>query len=184
MHNGTKAAHSIEKEDFMKTLKTYMHIGIFFVITAGSLAHFFYDWSGHASIVGYFTPVNESIWEHMKLLFFPMLLYAFVLTVRLRHHAPSIPSALCTGILLGTFLIPLFFYSYTLVLGKAFLVLDISTFLVSILIAFWLSYRLASSVKILRYTPLLYCLVGILFVLFVLFTHNPPAAKIFEDPAI
>lgn len=109
MHNGTKAAHSIEKEDFMKTLKTYMHIGIFFVITAGSLAHFFYDWSGHASIVGYFTPVNESIWEHMKLLFFPMLLYAFVLTVRLRHHAPSIPSALCTGILLGTFLIPLFF---------------------------------------------------------------------------
>ncbi len=58
--------------------------------------------------------------------------------------------------------------------------LDISTFLVSILIAFWLSYRLASSVKILRYTPLLYCLVGILFVLFVLFTHNPPAAKIFE----
>lgn len=113
MHNGTKAAHSIEKEDFMKTLKTYMRIGIFFVITTGSLAHFFYDWSGHASIVGYFTPVNESIWEHMKLLFFPMLLYAFVLTVRLRHHAPSIPSALCTGILLGTFLIPLFFYSQT-----------------------------------------------------------------------
>ena len=73
----------------MKTLKTYMCIGIFFVITAGSLAHFFYDWSGHASIVGYFTPVNESIWEHMKLLFFPMLLYAFVLTVRLRHHAPG-----------------------------------------------------------------------------------------------
>ena len=137
-----------------------MRIGIFFVITTGSLAHFFYDWSGHASIVGYFTPVNESIWEHMKLLFFPMLLYAFVLTVRLRHHAPSIPSALCTGILLGTFLIPLFFYSYTLVLGKAFLVLDISTFLVSILIAFWLSYRLASSVRILRYTHCFTALLG------------------------
>ena len=168
----------------MKQLKHYTIIGILFVLITGVLAHFLYQWSGNNRIVGYFTPINESIWEHMKLLFFPMLLYAFVLTVRLRHHAPSIPSALCTGILLGTFLIPLFFYSYTLVLGKAFLVLDISTFLVSILIAFWLSYRLASSVKILRYTPLLYCLVGILFVLFVLFTHNPPSAKIFEDPAI
>lgn len=170
--------------DFMKKWKAYTIVGIIFVLITGTLAHFLYDWSGKNNIIGLFTPVNESVWEHMKLLFFPMLLYAFVLTVRLRHHAPSIPSALCTGILLGTFLIPLFFYSYTLVLGKAFLVLDISTFLVSILIAFWLSYRLASSVKILRYTPLLYCLVGILFVLFILFTYNPPAAKIFEDPAI
>ncbi|WP_286082764.1 DUF6512 family protein, partial [Parablautia intestinalis] len=61
----------------MKSLKQYTAIGIIFVLLAGTLAHFVYDWSGNHAVIGLFTPVNESIWEHMKLLFFPMLLYAF-----------------------------------------------------------------------------------------------------------
>lgn len=58
-----------------KCLKTYTIIGVFFVLAAGSLAHFLYDWTGSNAIAGLFVPVNESVWEHMKLLFFPMLLY-------------------------------------------------------------------------------------------------------------
>ena len=167
----------------MKPLKAYTRTGIVFVIITGSIAHFLYDWSDHALIVGLFTPVNESIWEHMKLLFFPMLLYAFPFLFRFKNRYPGIPSALCAGILSGTFLIPLFFYSYMFILGKDFFVLDISTFVLSILIAFWISYRLALSGRLIRYTRLLYCLVGVLFALFVLFTFYPPALTIFEDPA-
>ncbi len=125
----------------MKPLKAYTRTGIVFVIITGSIAHFLYDWSDHALIVGLFTPVNESIWEHMKLLFF-----------RFKNRYPGIPSALCAGILSGTFLIPLFFYSYMFILGKDFFVLDISTFVLSILIAFWISYRLALSGRLIRYT--------------------------------
>ena len=55
-----------------KCLKTYTIIGVFFVLAAGSLAHFLYDWTGSNAIAGLFVPVNESVWEHMKLLFFPM----------------------------------------------------------------------------------------------------------------
>ncbi|MDE6364482.1 MAG: hypothetical protein K2O40_10625 [Lachnospiraceae bacterium] len=167
----------------MRPLKTYTRIGILFVIITGSIAHFLYDWSNHVSIIGFFTPINESIWEHMKLLFFPMLLYAFVFVFRYKNRYPSVPSALCAGILFGTFLIPFLFYSYTLILGKDSFVLDLGTFILSILIAFWLSYRLALSGRLLRYTPLLCCLVGILFALFLIFTYHPPAMPIFEDPA-
>lgn len=170
--------------DSMKHLNYAFRFGALFVIVTGTLAHFLYDWCNNTAVVGLFTPVNESIWEHMQLLFFPMLLYAFLLIWRLKPTYPGIPSALYAGILAGTALIPLFFYSYTAVLGKDCFVLDLSTFFVSIFIAFWLSYRFTLSKKMCRYTTLLRWLVCILFILFMLFTYSPPALKIFEDPAI
>ena len=72
----------------MKQLKTDTIIGILFVIITGTLSHFFYDWSGNSRIAGFVTPVNESVWEHMKLLFFPMLLYALFMIFRLREEYP------------------------------------------------------------------------------------------------
>lgn len=101
----------------MKQLKHYTINGILFVLVSGSLTHFFYEWSGHNPIVGLFTPVNESIWEHMKLLFFPMLAYSFFMVFKLKADYPCIRSALCFGILAGTLCIPILFYTYTALLG-------------------------------------------------------------------
>lgn len=167
----------------MKNLKHYTVIGTFFVLTAGTLAHFMYDWSGNNAIVGLFTPVNESIWEHMKLLFFPMLLYAFFMIFRLKEDFPCIVSALCFGMLAGTLLIPCLFYIYTGILGKDYFVLDIGTFIVSVLCAFFLSYRLTLSCKAKPYTVFLCVLTGILFICFIIFTYHPPDFHIFAQPS-
>jgi len=45
---------------------------------AGTLLHFLYDFSGKSKIAALFSGVNESTWEHMKLMFFPMLLFMIV----------------------------------------------------------------------------------------------------------
>ncbi len=101
----------------MKQLRIYTIIGIVFVLITGSLAHFLYDWTNQNFFIGLFTPVNESIWEHMKLLFFPMLLYAVFMNWKLKDSNPCISSALCSGLLSGTVLIPVLFYGYTAILG-------------------------------------------------------------------
>lgn len=168
----------------MKHLKRYTIIGIIFVLIAGTLAHFLYDWTGNNHIVGLFVPVNESIWEHMKLLFFPMLIYSLIMIVILRQKYSCITSALCFGILTGAFLIPLFYYAYTSILGRDIFILDISTFILSIVIAFWLSYKLTLSCKLESHTALLCIMVCILFICFLAFTYHPPAATIFQDPTI
>lgn len=168
----------------MKHLKRYTIIGIIFVLITGSLAHFLYDWSGNNYIVGLFVPINESIWEHMKLLFFPMLIYSLCIIFKFRKTYTCIISSLCFGILTGTLLIPIFFYAYTSILGKDIFILDIATFILSIIIAFWLSYKLTSSCRLEPITFLLCCLVCILFICFMLFTYHPPDAKIFEDTTI
>jgi len=167
----------------MKHLKNYAIIGILFTLITGSLAHFLYDWTGNNHIAGLFTPINESIWEHMKLLFFPMLLYSLIIVLKFHSKYSGIPSAFCFGILTGTFLIPLFFYAYTFILGRNVFILDIGTFVLSIVIAFWLSYKLTLSCRLEAYTSLLCIMVCILFVCFFVFTYYPPDAAIFQDPA-
>lgn len=96
----------------MKQLKCFIIIGIVFVLIAGSLAHFLYDWTGRNDIVGLFTPINESIWEHMKLLFFPMLLYTLLMIFKFKDNRLCIASSFSFGILAGTFLIPILYYAY------------------------------------------------------------------------
>ena len=71
-------AHLTHKEGTMQNLRKFTVIGILFVSVAGTLLHFVYDWSGQNPLVGFFAPVNESTWEHMKLLLFPMLLYGLI----------------------------------------------------------------------------------------------------------
>ena len=168
----------------MKHLKHYTIIGILFVSVTGTLSHFLYDWSGHHPIVGLFTPVNESVWEHMKLLFFPMLLYAAIMIGKWKRHYPPIVSALFFGILTGTLLIPLFYYAYTSVLGKNYLILDIGIFILSILISFWLSYKLTLSKKLESYTFVLCAAVCILLTCFLVFTRHPPNDAVFQNPAV
>lgn len=168
----------------MKHLRRYTIIGIIFVLITGTLAHFLYNWTGNNHIVGFFTPINESIWEHMKLLFFPMLLYSLIMILKFHRKYSCITSTLCFGILVGAFLIPLFYYAYTSILSKNIFILDISTFILSIVIAFWLSYKLTLSCRLESYTSLLCILVCILFACFLTFTYHPPDTIIFQDPTI
>lgn len=168
----------------MKHLRQYTIWGIIFVLITGTLAHFLYDWTGNNRIVGLFTPINESIWEHMKLLFFPMLIYSLIMILKFRRKYSCITSALCFGILTGALLIPLFYYAYTYILGNNVFMMDISIFILSIVIAFGLSYKLTLSRRLESYTSILGMLVSVLFVCFLVFTYRPPEAAIFQDPTI
>ena len=168
----------------MKHLKRYTIFGIIFVLITGTLDHFLYAWTGYNHIAGLFTPINESIWEHMKLLFFPMLIYSLIMFLKFHSKYSCITSALSFGIIVGALLIPLFYYAYTSILGKNVFILDISTFILSIIIAFWLSYKLTLSCRLESYTSFLCILVWILFVCFLIFTYHPPDTTIFQDPTI
>lgn len=166
----------------MKQLKSYTIIGIIFTIILGSLSHFFYGWSNNNFFVGLFTPINESTWEHMKLLFFPMLLYSLIMIPKLKENYPCIDSAYWVGILIGTLLIPAIFYTYTGVLGYHIMILDIGIFVLSVIIAFYSIYKLSLNCKTQNYILLLFTLVCILAICFIVFTYCPPGIPLFAEP--
>ena len=164
----------------MNQLKSYSITGIVFVLVLGTLSHFFYEWSDNNFIVGLFAPVSESPWEHMKLLFFPMLLYSFFAIPMLKDSFPCIISAYSAGILLGTLSIPAIFYTYTGILGYNLLALDIGTFVLSVLIAFYSVYRLSLSNRIQNHSSILCAAVCLLGISFMIFSYLPPGIALFK----
>lgn len=54
-------------------IKKYQIISAIFVCIAGTLLHFTYEIFGKNNFIASFSAVNESVWEHLKLLFFPLL---------------------------------------------------------------------------------------------------------------
>ena len=74
----------------------------------GTVLHFLYEWLGSATWIAPFSGVNESTWEHMKLLFWPMLLYAIVQS-RFFKDRKDFWCVKLQGILLGLLLIPVIF---------------------------------------------------------------------------
>lgn len=166
----------------MKSLKHYTIIGALFVLITGTFSHFIYEWTGENFFVGLFTPTNESTWEHMKLIFFPMLIYSFIMNIKFKENFKCVTSSLAFGNLLGTFLIPIIFYTYSGILGHNIFILDIMTFVVCVLIAFFAAYKLTLSCVMQKYTYML-CILEVLTMLcFFIFTYCTPAIGLFTFP--
>ena len=166
----------------MQLIKRYILIGIIFVLMIGTLSHFVYNLTGNNDFIGFFFPVNESTWEHMKLIYFAMILYALFAIPKLKSEYPCITSALLCSILIGTFAIPIIFYTYTGILGQNYPALDIATFAVSVLLAFHSAYKLTVSCKADTQKRFLLFIVLLLGICFVIFTYHPPNLGLFSEP--
>ena len=167
----------------MKSLKHYTIIGIIFVLITGTISHFVYDWSGQNIFIGFFFPVNESIWEHMKLVFFPMLLYWFYVNPKIKDPHPCVISSFLLGTLFGTALIPVIFYTYSGILGYNLLMLDLLTFTISVISGFYVAYKATLSCRFAPYEHLLKIATFLMAIAFFYFTYFPPDIAFFENPA-
>lgn len=164
-------------------LKRYTILGIIFVLITGTVSHFVYQWSDNNFILGFFFPVNESVWEHFKLTFFPMLLYSFYMDKKVKPVAPCVTSALLFGTISSTLLLAIFFYAYFKVLGRSFLAVDILIFIVSVLLGFKAVYRFSISCELLPYAFLLKAFLIVLAACLFIFTYHPLPLEIFRVPA-
>lgn len=116
--------------------------GFAFTALAGTLLHFVYEWSGNSILTAAFSAVNESTWEHMKLLFFPVFLFSVVQVCALGKTYPNLLAVRAVSTLAGLALIPMLFYTYTGVLGFHVMWADIAVFFLADLGAFVLDLRL------------------------------------------
>lgn len=105
-------------------------------ILLGVLNHFLYQLSGGAAFVALFCPVNESVWEHLKLLFFPILFVSVIEYLRYRPEAIRFFYYRFLSTLCAIGATVTLFYTYTGIIGRDFFVMDILIFVFSILFAF------------------------------------------------
>jgi len=153
-----------------------------FIILLGSVFHFTFEWSGSQPIVGVFSAVNESVWEHLKIAFWPALLYLIFEYCYLFKKSNNFFLGKTLGIYAIMLIIPVIFYSYT-VFFEENLIIDISSFIFAIIIGQLISYRLLTFKKTAKIFELISLVaLTILSLAFVIFTFYPPQIQLFQDP--
>jgi len=156
--------------------------GIIFIVVLGSLLHFIFEWSGSAIPIAPIAAVNESVWEHLKLGFWPALVYAALEYSRFGKSANNFPFAKTLGIYLIPITILVLYYAYTAILRHGLLEVDIAIFVVAVIVGQLVSYKLliASQLpkRLNRFAPIALAVLGILFLLC---TFYPPHLSLFRD---
>lgn len=149
----------------------------------GTLLHFLYDWTGENPIVASFSAVNESVWEHLKLVFYPMLLAGIIEYLFVEDITNNYIESKAIGIFGAISFIVVAFFTYTGILGTNIFILDILTFLISIVFGEWISYKLMKredestiQSKILGGVILIFLLFS-----FIICTYIPPEVNLFRD---
>ena len=165
-----------------KSVLKWELLGILFISLVGALFHFVFEWSGESPVVGAFVAVNESVFEHLKLTFWPFLIWAAIEYRYINNSANNFIIAKTAGLYVMPVTIIVLFYSYTTITGIESLVADIAIFVVAIVLGQYTGYRLMTR-KSLTHRLHLVSLVGMitLGVLYIVFTFYPPHVPFFQD---
>ena len=157
--------------------------GFIFTSVIGTLLHFLFDWTGGSGAVALFSAVNESIWEHLKLLFYPMILFALVESFFWGKELESFWCVKLMGILTGILLIPVLYYTYTGILGINADWFNITIFFLSAGIVYRLETGLFQrAFACPMHSKLAIALLCFIAVAFTVFTFVPLRIPLFQDP--
>lgn len=165
------------------TLKQTRILAVFIIFILNFFFHFGYDWLPN-TLFSIFFPVNESIFEHMKMIFSSVIFYGiidyFILKKNNINTNSIIFSTLITSLsTVGIFLIiwlPLF---YKLVEN---MFLTITMLFISIVTGQIINYFLIKKEIHFRYSSIISTSIIILiYVVLAYLTYNPPKIELFFD---
>lgn len=163
-------------------LKKWQIIVTIICLILGTFLHFTYEFSNFNPVIGLFSAVNESVWEHLKLLVFPMTLMSIVGIFVVKKQSKNYWVSQVLGIITAMLFVVIFFYTYTGVIGRNITILDIGSFIVGIILGEYVTYKILETKKEIKAeTPSILLLI-VIIISFIIFTIYPPIIPLFEDP--
>ena len=163
------------------TLKKWKVISVIFIFLLSALFHFIYDWNP-SFFTSLFFPVNESIWEHNKIIVGSFLILAIIEKIYYKKRknvifAEAISSLVCM-ILVMLIFTPVYLY---ILKTNDNMIVTFAIYIFAIIISQIVSYQLLNK----EYNPKLEEFGVILFVIFflinIIFTYYPPKLALFYD---
>ncbi len=163
------------------TLKKWKIISIVGIFLVSALLHFIYDWFPNF-FTSLFFPVNESIWEHNKIIVGSFLILAIIEKIYYKKRKNVIFAEVISALVCMTLVMLIFTPVYLYILKtNDNMIVTFAIFIIAITISQIVSYHLLQK----EYYPRLEELGVILFVIFflinIIFTYYPPKFAIFYD---
>lgn len=167
----------------MTSLKRWRLAGIITMTILGFCLHYLFSWTGGSKIIGLFVPVNESVWEHLKLGYWSVVLFSIVEYLPTKHSVNNYYFAKTIGVLSLEITILIIFYGYNFIAGKDIFLIDIFSYILGVVSCQYLTYiflRLEPfSMFINRISLAIFISLGVLFGVI---TYYPPHVALFKDP--
>ncbi|MBR5250510.1 MAG: hypothetical protein IKV38_00615 [Clostridia bacterium] len=166
-----------------KNLFWWQFSGFSLVALLGTIFHFLYGWTNGNRIIASFCAINESVWEHTKILFFPLFLFKIVQSKYFKGEYPNFWQIKLLGIVVGILLVPVLYYTTIGAFGKSPDWLNITFFFVADGTAFAIEYfcfKYSSKKSANSWLP--FAILLVIAILFVYFTYVPPKLPLFMDP--
>ncbi len=149
----------------------------------GVLFHFLYELTGKQRIAGFFFPVNESTWEHLKLVFYPIALVSVGEYFFAPHKTPHFFCIKIHSMFLGMLAVIVFFYTYSGILGTTVDWFNIVIYVIAMAISYWYSYQ---KIKNPLHAPCNFTFsiasFTVMAILFMIFSLYPPQIGLFAIP--
>jgi len=166
-----------------KDIPYWQTAGFVFTAVVGTLLHFLFDWTGGSVAAAIFSAVNESIWEHLKLLYYPMLAFAFLEWLNWGKSTKGFWCVKLIGILLGLGFIVAVYYTYTGIFGVSVDFINIAIFFLAAGVTYWVETKLFARGFSCSVCPkLIVAVLCLPAVIFTVFTFLPPQIPLFQDP--
>ena len=165
-----------------KSVLKWELVGIVFIVVIGGALHFAFELSGGWRPLALIAAVNESVWEHLKLGFWPALIYFLIEYRFINKYSGNLLFAKAIGILLIPVAITVLFYAYTAIV-EDMLAIDLTIFVVAVITGQLTSYKLLTANPL----PLWLNRIGIsllilLTIAFCTLSYFAPQLPIFKDP--
>lgn len=165
----------------IKKIRNFQIFSVLFTWIFGTLLHFTYEFSENNPIVGAFSAVNESTWEHLKFLFFPMLITIIIGNFYIGKNIPNFICSKTIGIIVSMVFVIIFFYTYTGILGRNIPAIDIASFFIATILGEFIAYMcIVNKLKCNKVVGIITLM--IISSCFIIFTYFTPNIGIFKDP--
>ena len=166
-----------------KSICFWQFSGFVFTGVLGTLLHFLFNWTNESIIISLFSAVNESIWEHMKLLYFPMLIFTLFESRYFAREHKNFWCVKAVGFFAGLVTIPTLYYTYTGALGIKADWFNILIFFIAAAVSYIIETKIIKNSRGCFFTPTVSKIfILTLGVLFIIFTFRTPKIPLFEDP--
>ena len=161
----------------------FLIISVILISIIGTISHYLYDITKHNKIVGLFSAVNESTWEHIKIALTPTLLWG-LLDGFLYGMLPNYFFAKFISILVIIILMPCLFYGHQFIFKREIVFLDIINFYIVIIASQLSFYLIARQLTDLGYIVNYIGCIGmfLLFGGYMIHTLMPANSFLFKDP--
>lgn len=161
---------------------SFMFISFIIISIVGTLSHFLYDITNHNKIVGLFTAVNESTWEHIKIALTPTIIWSLV-DGYIYGLNPNYFLAKLVSLLVIIVLMPFLYYGFKYLFKRDIALINILIFYIVIIASQFSFYYFLNINPINFYIQYISCIgTYIVFACYMVFTLMPIKNFLFKDP--